>query len=104
MIIEEQEEELTSIIDEELKNAFTTKTERNKEDMDNEIEKHNLSLTNNFTIVEDKYVTYKVHILRDNETIELIMDKYNITKDELKKYNDLENIIIGSKIIIPSYE
>lgn len=111
IIMEQEEEVLTTIIDEELKNMFGDKKERNNVIMDNEInsnlkenEKHNVNITTDFTSVEDKYITYKVHILREGETIELVMDKYNITKDELKKYNDLENIIIGSKIIIPSYE
>lgn len=111
IIMEQEEEVLTTIIDEELKNIFGDKKERNNDIMDNEInsnlnenEKRNLNITTDFTSVEDKYITYRVHILRENETIELVMDKYNITRDELKKYNDLENIIVGTKIIIPSYE
>lgn len=110
-IIEEEEEVLTTIIDEELKNIFNNKDERNIDIMDNEInsslnesENRNINITTDFTSAEDKYITYKVHILRENETIDLVMDKYNVTKDELKKYNDLENIIVGTKIIIPSYE
>ena len=110
-IIEEEEEILTTIIDEELKNVFNSNKERNNDIMDSEVndnlnenEKRNINITTDFTNQEDKYITYKVHILRENETIELVMDKYNITRDELKKYNDLENVIVGAKVIIPSYE
>ena len=30
------------------------------------------------------------------------MDKYNITKEELSDYNDLSNLEIGSKLVIPT--
>lgn len=50
---------------------------------------------------EEKYITYKVHIIRDNEAIDEITTKYNVSKEELEKYNDLNNIVLGTKIIIP---
>ncbi len=50
---------------------------------------------------EEKYITYKVHIIRDTETIDEITTKYNVSKEELEKYNDLNNIVLGTKIIIP---
>ena len=50
---------------------------------------------------EEKYITYKVHIVRDTETIDEITAKYNVSKEELEKYNDLNNIVLGTKIIIP---
>lgn len=50
---------------------------------------------------EEKYITYKVHIVRDNQTIDEITTKYNVSKEELEKYNDLNNIVLGTKIIIP---
>lgn len=50
---------------------------------------------------EEKYITYKVHIVRDTETIDEITTRYNVSKEELEKYNDLNNIVLGTKIIIP---
>ena len=50
---------------------------------------------------EEKYITYKVHIVRDTETIDEITTKYNVSKEELEKYNDLNNIVLGTKIFIP---
>ena len=58
-------------------------------------------LSTNFLSNEEKYVTYKVHIIRENETIETVKELYGVTKEELEKYNTLENIIQGSKIIVP---
>lgn len=48
------------------------------------------------------YVSYNVYIIREGDTIETILNKYNITEEELKKYNDLSNLKLGDKIIIPS--
>ena len=50
---------------------------------------------------KDNYVTYKVHIIRDDDTVDNVKEKYNIDEEELKKYNNLENITVGTKIIIP---
>lgn len=52
----------------------------------------------------ETFVTYKVYIVRENDSLETIMDGYQITKDELEKYNDLKEIKIGDKLIIPSHE
>ena len=45
--------------------------------------------------------TIMVEKEEDNNTIESICSKYNITKEELEKYNDLENMKTKDKIIIP---
>lgn len=50
---------------------------------------------------KEEYVTYKVHIIRDDETIDMIREKYNVDKEELEKYNSLDNVVVGTKIIIP---
>ena len=60
-----------------------------------------------FDSFEDKdevYVTYNVHIYRENDTIDNIINLYKTTKEKLEEYNDLSNITLGSKIIIPSNE
>ena len=58
-------------------------------------------LTDKIVDLEECYTTYKVHIIRDDDTIDMLTEKYNVTRDELSKYNDLNNVVIGSKIIIP---
>lgn len=52
----------------------------------------------------ERYVTYKVHVVKENDTILSISEKYGVTKEELEKYNDLNNLNIFDKIIIPSNE
>ena len=47
------------------------------------------------------YKSYSIYIVREGDSIETIMEKYNITKEELEDYNDLKELKIGDKIIIP---
>ena len=54
-----------------------------------------------FTLIVAIVVVYKV---LDNDTIDSILAKYNITKEMLADYNDIENIIPGDKLIIPTNE
>lgn len=49
----------------------------------------------------DTYVSYKVYIVRENDTLESIMEKYSIKSNELEPYNNLSEIKLGDKIIIP---
>lgn len=48
------------------------------------------------------YVVYKVHIVTENDTIESIMEKYDVTKEALETYNDLNDLKIGDKLIVPA--
>lgn len=51
--------------------------------------------------VDDSYNTYKIYIVRENDSVEKIIEKYNISKEELEEYNNLSEIKLGDKIIIP---
>ena len=50
---------------------------------------------------KDNYVNYRVYIVRENDSIDSISNKYGITKEKLSEYNDLSDIKLGDKIIIP---
>lgn len=50
----------------------------------------------------ENYVTYKVHIITENDTTESIIQKYEITNEKLEMYNDLSELKIGDKLIIPT--
>ena len=60
------------------------------------------SLFSSFKDSNETFATYSVYIFRANDTIEMIMDKYQVTKEELESYNDLSSLTIGSKVIIPT--
>lgn len=59
------------------------------------------SLFSNLKDDEDTFTTYSIYIIRQDETIQTVLEKYKITKEELEEYNDLSNIVEGSKVIIP---
>lgn len=66
-----------------------------------ENQKEVTSIFNNFSDKDEKYVTYYVHIVRENDNIESICTKYNTTRDNLNEYNNIDELTLGSKIIIP---
>ena len=51
---------------------------------------------------EERYVTYRVYKVTETDTIDSIVTKYNVTKEMLSDYNNIENIIPGDKLIIPT--
>ena len=50
---------------------------------------------------EETYKSYTIYIVRENDTLEEILKKYNVSKELLEQYNDLTEIKIGQKLIIP---
>lgn len=120
---DKKNEERSDDLVENEKEIIKTNEEREKENIleekNSENSKENIEISENDIVEEnreniasnisasflnetEKYVTYKVHIIRENETINDIKEKYGIDKEELEKYNSLDNIVIGSKIIIPT--
>ena len=81
----------------------------NNMDLDNvniDIEDSNILIENDAKTLfsnfdDDIYVSYKVYIVRDGDSIDTIMSKYHVDKELLDSYNDTSNIKIGDKIIIP---
>lgn len=66
--------------------------------LDDKIEqKETLIFKDNY---QEAYMTYKVYIVREGDTIESILDKYSITLDNLSKYNVINELNIGDKLII----
>lgn len=53
---------------------------------------------------EEKYVTYRVYRVAPDDTLEKIMEKYNVTKEDLLAYNKIDDIKAGDKLIIPTNE
>ncbi len=70
----------------------------------NNNENQNINENNNlFASFEtaDTYTAYRVYLIKEDDTIDTILKKYNVTKDDLSAYNDLSDIKYGDKIIIP---
>ena len=112
IIEKDDQEEQKESIQEPVENITIQKEERCIEEEDNEesqeepvkkIEKQekDMDIFNNFSEEIDEYTTYHIYIVREGDTLETIMTKYEITKDELNQYNDMTELKLGDKIIIP---
>lgn len=51
--------------------------------------------------VENEYIIYHIYIVQESDTLDSIIKKYDITLDYLKEYNDISEIKVGTKLIIP---
>ena len=49
----------------------------------------------------ETYSSYYVYIVKEEDNIDKILAKYNISKEALASYNDISNIKVGDKLIIP---
>lgn len=92
-------QERLDLLDEMINNV--KKEEEKPEETNINIENNNNDITFDAINEEEKYVTYRVYTVLDNDTLDKIIEKYNTTKEELSKYNSLEDIHPGIKLIIP---
>ena len=53
---------------------------------------------------EKEYSVYRVYTVVEGDTLSKILEKYNITSEELSHYNNLDNLKVGTKLIIPSID
>lgn len=60
------------------------------------------SIFSSFKETEETFSSYSVYIIRQEETLQSILDKYKTTKEEFEKYNNINDLKVGSKIIIPN--
>ncbi len=50
----------------------------------------------------ETFATYSVYIVREGDTIDSILEKYKVTREDLAEYNNLEEVTLGSKLVIPT--
>ena len=54
------------------------------------------------TSTEKEYSIYRVYLVSEDDTLDGILNKYKVTKEDLEEFNDLSNLKPGLKLIIPS--
>ena len=95
----EEKEEVRTVIEPEVKKEV--KAEEKKEvplETKDEVRENFLNSLN----VTKAYRTYKVYIIREGDTLNSILERFQVTKEDLEAYNDISNITVGLKIIIPT--
>ena len=95
----ETNEEIIDKIDKELKQEInnTEEVENNRKETKTFLEKKE-EIKNE----KDEFLTYSIYIVKEEDTINKIKEKYNVTEEVLKDYNTLEDLKPGMKLIIPS--
>jgi len=98
----EEESENVEIINNEIKGETIEDKEETIDNLnEDDVKENNLNIASKLINNEEKYYTYKIYIVRENDTVESICKKYNVTLNDISEYNDLTNLNIGDKIIIP---
>lgn len=105
IIIENQEKEEPNMIEQEEKKEIIEEQQEERcieEETikEPEIKTEIKNLFSNFSD-DNEYSTYYVYIVREGDSLDTIITKYGITRETLSEYNDIEEIKIGDKIIIP---
>ena len=102
LITDEEEEEREcdgdSSEEKEIEIPIKEDNESIRSEEDNSVQK---SLFMNLNEEQETFGTFIVYIIRQNETVNTIIEKYATTLEELEKYNDLSDLKDGSKIIVP---
>jgi len=62
-----------------------------------------LKVTEKIKEQTETYLTYRVYIFKQDDTIEKVLEKYDITLEQLSDYNNLDEISEGVKLVIPSF-
>ena len=84
-------------------NMTKQEEEEKRDDMNTKVDDKVDNEIDLFSNLDDKetYTTYYVYIVKEEDTIDNIIAKYSITKEDFENYNDISNIKPGDKVIIP---
>ncbi len=84
---------------------YENNTSNNNNNDTNKPQMVNNNVSSIFSSFKDNietYKTYSVYIMKEEDTIDVVLQKYGVTREELEEYNDMSDIKTGSKIIVPS--
>lgn len=91
-------EEIENVVIEDEKSEELVIDERNIDPVNvlNDIKSDIISNT------DESYLTYKVYTVQEDDTIEKICTNYKVSIDQIKDYNDFDNLTTGLKLLIPN--
>ena len=91
--------------DNDLKKADEINNNVNKP-VDNNIKDFKETMNNLMNDNEEnkEYCIYRVYVMNENDTLEYVLNKYQVTCEDLLPFNDLDKLQIGTKLIIPSID
>ena len=92
-----------NVLVEEFKKEKKEKTEEkqeNKEERELSVKDIVMNMSDNTK--DETYKTYSVYVVREGDTIEKIANTYKVDITDIENYNDITNLDIGVKLVIPS--
>lgn len=119
LVLESQVEEPSNLVNEVIQKEISQKESMSKEMIQKE--SMNKEIVQKETVEKEKthefqdklfenmddakeYSIYRVYTVKEDDTLDIIYEKFNTSKEILADYNDLENLTIGTKLIIPSQD
>ena len=94
--LEEKEERNDEVIEEKMEEKEDIEEQR-----DTVSEEEKETVISSTLEKEESFITYNIHIMQSNDTIDSICAKYNTNTSILEEYNDISKVSVGDKIIIP---
>ena len=78
---------------------------KDKEEVDRAMEENESTIMNTIKDSDDTFVTYHIHVVSMDETLESICKKYNVPQSIISEYNsNIDSISMGDKILIPEID
>ena len=62
---------------------------------------NNIEINNTEVNEVGEYIIYHIHIVKEGETLEHIVNQYDTNIEIVKEYNDVSKLSVGDKLIIP---
>lgn len=101
--VREELEEKEAIVEEQEEQRISEEVvEEVKEQEENERVESVAQVFSNQSMSEESYMTYKIYIVREGDTVSSILEKYQISEENLRKYNVINELTLGDKLIIPN--
>lgn len=100
-IIESEVRKMETIQETPGQRCIEEETELEQITSDDKQEQPMNNIFDNFETNKEEYSTYYVYIVREGDSIDTIIAKYNVNKENLEEYNNLTELKLGDKIIIP---
>lgn len=92
------EEDITSLEKELLSVEEVTSSKEEQQESNQVMD----SIFSVFSNTPETYSTYSVYILREEDNLEEIIAKYKTNREILAEYNNLDDLKVGTKLIIPN--
>lgn len=94
---------IESLLDERKESQEETMEEKETKDEESErIDKEKITnVVTSMMDTEDDFMTYHIHIVKKDETLEMICEHYHISLDEITKINNISTVEENDKLLIP---